>query len=279
MPNSRSRSRSSTTGWRAVSRRRRPPRRSPWRSGGRGHKARRGRPPARRPPAARRTSGRAPPPAAGRGRRAARRRRAARCRSSSSPAACAASRATLPALCPWRTIQSFSGHLCLTGGTKRDARRQRFRSGGEQALRASRRARRSSAPVNRCAFMPDRLGAGDVDLPVVDEQGLVRPQAEAVERQIIDRRHRASAASPRPRRRCRGSGRRRRALRAWKGGQKSAEKLVIANSGTPRSSSSATISCMPGTGPVIVSPKRSLQAAIRAAYSGNFSLSSAAASA
>ena len=52
---------------------------------------------------------------------------------------------------------------------------------------------------------------------------------------------------------------------AWKGGQKSAEKLVIANSGTPRASSSSTISWTPGTGPVIVSPKRSLQAAISAA--------------
>ena len=45
---------------------------------------------------------------------------------------------------------------------------------------------------------------------------------------------------------------------------------MIANSGTPRASSSSTISCMPGTGPVIVSPKRSLQAAISARIFGEF---------
>ena len=44
----------------ARRRRRRPPRRSPARSGGRGHRARTGRPRAARPRAARRTSGRAP---------------------------------------------------------------------------------------------------------------------------------------------------------------------------------------------------------------------------
>ena len=57
---------------------------------------------------------------------------------------------------------------------------------------------------------------------------------------------------------------------SWKGGQKSAEKLVIAKSGTPRASSASTIAWTPGTGPVIVSPKRSLQAAISAAYCGEF---------
>ena len=45
---------------------------------------------------------------------------------------------------------------------------------------------------------------------------------------------------------------------------------MIANSGTPRASSASTIAWTPGTGPLIVSPKRSLQAAISAAYCGEF---------
>jgi hypothetical protein len=50
-----------------------------------------------------------------------------------------------------------------------------------------------------------------------------------------------------------------------KGGQKSAEKLVMAKSGTPLASSSSTIACTPGTGSEMVSPKRSPQAEIRSA--------------
>ncbi|MNC96331.1 hypothetical protein D3C83_136790 [compost metagenome] len=65
---------------------------------------------------------------------------------------------------------------------------------------------------------------------------------------------------------------------AAKGGQKSAEKLVIANNGTPRASSCSTIAWTPGTGPVMVSANRSLQARISSAYCGNFSVRSAAAS-
>ena len=45
---------------------------------------------------------------------------------------------------------------------------------------------------------------------------------------------------------------------------------MIAKSGTPRASSSATISWTPGTGSVIVSPKRSPQAAIRCGIFGEF---------
>ena len=53
----------------------------------------------------------------------------------------AASRATLPALWPWRTIHSFSGHLCLTPETKRE-RGERFRAGlRPRAARAGRRRR------------------------------------------------------------------------------------------------------------------------------------------
>jgi hypothetical protein len=35
-----------------------------------------------------------------------------------SPAASAASRATLPALWPWRTIHNLAGHLCLIAEMK-----------------------------------------------------------------------------------------------------------------------------------------------------------------
>ena len=52
---------------------------------------------------------------------------------------------------------------------------------------------------------------------------------------------------------------------ARNGAQKSAEKLVMPKSGTPRASNSSTMACTPGTGSLIVSPNRSPQAEIRCA--------------
>ena len=115
--------------------------------------------------------------------------------------------------------------------------RRKFRAG----LRPPAAARRSSASVKRWAVHADRPRALDVDLPVVDEQGLGRPQAEAVEREIVDGRigleqfHLARDDDVAE------AARRRHPPCARKGGQKSAEKLVIANSGTPRASSSSTM--------------------------------------
>src|SRR5262245_2854650 len=49
------------------------------------------------------------------------------------PAASAASRATLPALCPWRTISSRSGHFCSS--SKRFPRSRQFQPAGRFAAR------------------------------------------------------------------------------------------------------------------------------------------------
>src|SRR5688500_932813 len=111
-----------------------------------------------------------------------------------SPAASDASRATLPTLCPWRTIQSLAGHLCLIAEMK-SARGVEVASvllpgsgrSLQQPLGLQSRAQivgvREQMPAH-----PYRLRALDVDLAVVDEQPFVRLKPEAVEGEIVDGR-------------------------------------------------------------------------------------------
>jgi hypothetical protein len=91
------------------------------------------------------------------------------------PAAWAASRATLPALCPWRTIQSLAGHLCRIAQEKREALESSEQAVGLQP------AAKAVGAGEQVRVHPDRPRAFDVDLPVVDEQGVGRIEAEAVE--------------------------------------------------------------------------------------------------
>src|SRR6185503_15972696 len=93
------------------------------------------------------------------------------------PAAAAASRATLPALCPWRTIQSFSGHLCLTRETKREGGK-----GSEQAFRLQPGAQIGGSGEKMGGHSDGERGI-DVDRAVVDEQSVGGAQPEAVERE------------------------------------------------------------------------------------------------
>jgi hypothetical protein len=99
-----------------------------------------------------------------------------------SPAASAASRATFPALWPWRTIHNRSGHLCLMAETKRERRES-----SEQAVGLQPDSKVVRVNEEMCMHA-DRTSAFDVDLAIVDKQGLVRPQAEAVECEKIDGR-------------------------------------------------------------------------------------------
>src|SRR4051812_1440838 len=98
------------------------------------------------------------------------------------PAASAASRATLPALWPWRTSQSRAGHLCLMAETKRERRES-----SEEAfdLQPPPQALRIGEEVRLHAH---RFGALDVDLAVVDEQSFGGLEAEAIECAIVERR-------------------------------------------------------------------------------------------
>src|SRR5688572_28496362 len=99
------------------------------------------------------------------------------------PAASAAARARLPALWPWRTIHNLAGHLCLTRETKHEPwagfLKKPFRDEPGAKVFGGR---------EEVGLHPHRLGAEDIDLPVVHEQGLGAAHTKAFERPIIDRR-------------------------------------------------------------------------------------------
>ena len=188
-PNSRSRSRSSTIGWPRRRRSRRRPRRSPWRSGGRGHRARRGRSRASRlraEPANQRPSAsawRSPSGLSGTSTsrssrsitagRPRRRRRARHCRRSG------------------RGARSRAFRAIFASSPRQSASP---RESSDQAFRLAAARRRSAASMKRCARMPTARARVDIDLAVVDEQGVGRAQPEAVERRARRSRDRASAA-------------------------------------------------------------------------------------
>ena len=88
----------------------------------------------------------------------------------------------MPALWPCRTIHNREGHLCRTAETKRQKRES-----SEQPLGLEPGAKRLCAG-EEMGLHPDRLGAVDVDLAVVDEQRFARAKTEAVEGEEVDRR-------------------------------------------------------------------------------------------
>src|SRR3954470_16348064 len=99
------------------------------------------------------------------------------------PAASAASRATLPALWPWRTSQSRSGHLCLIAETKREAWESSGGESSEQHFGLQPAAQILGIGEEMCLHA-HRFGPFDVDPAIVDEQGLGGLEAEAVEGSI-----------------------------------------------------------------------------------------------